>query len=94
MNNAQHHDKPLRAKLPVSDAVRWTRKAGSDYGLRLTLHIDADNYVGLLAPEYAAQIVVHDHGVIPVPEEEGVGVKPGWYYNITTLNSSSLISTE
>ncbi len=32
-----------------------TRRYGSQYGLRLTLNIDASEYVGLLAPEYGAR---------------------------------------
>ena len=68
--------------------LRWTRTPGTDYGLRVTINLDYLNYVGLLASGYGAQIVVHDQGIVPVPEEEGITVKPGQYVNRSSHGQS------
>ncbi len=52
------------------------------YGLRLTLNVHADDYVGMVAQSVGARIVVHNIDQFPVPEANGVYAAPG---EVTTL---------
>jgi hypothetical protein len=54
-----------------------TRQFGRWYGLRLTLNVHADDYVGMLAQSVGASIVVHNVDVRPTPETSPVFVAPG-----------------
>ncbi len=54
-----------------------TRKSGLWYGLRLTLNVHADDYVGMATQSVGARIVVHNLDQFPLPEANGVYAAPG-----------------
>jgi hypothetical protein len=54
-----------------------TRKSGVWYGLRLTLNVHADDYIGMVAQSVGARIVVHNIDQFPLPESNGVYAAPG-----------------
>ncbi len=54
-----------------------SRRAGVQYGLRLTLNINASEYIGLLAPAYGIRVSIHSPDDAPVPEELGFYASPG-----------------
>lgn len=54
-----------------------TRKSGAWYGLRLTLNVHADDYIGMVAQSVGARIVVHNIDQFPQPESNGVYAAPG-----------------
>ncbi|XP_042860296.1 degenerin-like protein unc-105 [Penaeus japonicus] len=56
---------------------RKTYSVGPGSGLRLTLNINASNYLAMLSPEIGLRVVVHDPRVIPFPEDEGFNIPAG-----------------
>jgi hypothetical protein len=54
-----------------------TRYLGSNYGLRLTLNLNIDKYVGEFAPRVGARVTVHHPATVPHPETAGFSVMPG-----------------
>ncbi|XP_066955766.1 uncharacterized protein [Macrobrachium rosenbergii] len=59
-----------------------TSKSGYQNGLRLTLNLDAENYVSLLSPDMGVRVVVHTPSITPIPEEEGFSSPPGFLTSI------------
>ncbi|XP_035679934.1 uncharacterized protein LOC118418202 [Branchiostoma floridae] len=57
--------------------VRNTTKVGAEYGLKLTLSIEATEYVGLFGQSPGAKITIHDVGSTPFPEGNAINTKPG-----------------
>ncbi|XP_070574541.1 uncharacterized protein [Ptychodera flava] len=52
-------------------------RPGSQYGLRLTLFIEQDEYIPLYGQEAGVRVLVHPADVTPFPEDEGITVAPG-----------------
>lgn len=46
-------------------------------GLRLTLDIEYDQYLGLFSHKSGARITVHPHDVTSFPQDYGVNAAPG-----------------
>ncbi|XP_035679932.1 uncharacterized protein LOC118418200 [Branchiostoma floridae] len=57
--------------------VRNTTKVGAEYGLKLTLSIEASEYVGLFGQAPGAKITIHSVGSTPFPEGNAINTKPG-----------------
>ncbi|XP_041464801.1 amiloride-sensitive sodium channel subunit beta-like [Lytechinus variegatus] len=54
-----------------------TSKTGARYGLHMTLMIDEDEYMGLLAPNRGAKIVIHAPNTMPFPEDDAINLATG-----------------
>ena len=65
-------EQPPRNQNPL-----MTTQAGSRHGLKLTLFIDADEYMGLLAPNVGARIAIHDRTVEPIMKTQSIAVSVG-----------------
>ncbi len=64
--------------MPTAGLYPWaTRYQGSNYGLRLTLDLQTDNYEGELASRVGARVAVHHPATVPHPEITGFTVMPG-----------------
>jgi hypothetical protein len=57
--------------------IRTTSKTGQQYGLKLTLFLDHEEYVGVLSQDAGAQVVITSHQDYPIPEDQGYGVSAG-----------------
>ncbi|XP_063877280.1 amiloride-sensitive sodium channel subunit alpha-like [Scylla paramamosain] len=57
--------------------VKSTTSTGPMNGLRLSLNINANEYVSLLSPDIGVRVIVHSPHQLPFPEEEGFNVSPG-----------------
>ncbi|CAH1241300.1 ASIC2 [Branchiostoma lanceolatum] len=57
--------------------VRNTTKVGAEYGLKLTLSIEANEYVGLFGQDPGAKVTIHSVGSTPFPEGNALNTKPG-----------------
>ncbi|KAJ8018917.1 Acid-sensing ion channel 2 [Holothuria leucospilota] len=57
-------------------------KVGSDYGLHLTLFIDALQYIGLFTEELGVRLAIHPQNIFPHPEDVGISVTPGFSTSI------------
>ena len=44
----------------AEESLKNSTKAGNQYGLKLTLFIDAEEYIGILAPRTGARVLIHD----------------------------------
>ncbi|GFO35507.1 amiloride-sensitive sodium channel subunit gamma [Plakobranchus ocellatus] len=54
-----------------------SRKSGPSDGLQLQLFLDTDEYVPGIANSKGIQVVIHDQGTLPFPDDEGIAVKAG-----------------
>ena len=61
-------------------------------GLRLTLNLDVVNYISLLSSDLGVRAVVHHPSVVPIPEEEGFSVSPGFQTSIGIRRVNTLIA--
>ncbi|XP_019629867.1 PREDICTED: uncharacterized protein LOC109474096 [Branchiostoma belcheri] len=59
------------------DIVRNTTKVGAEYGLKLTLSIESNEYVGLFGQDIGAKVTIHSVGSTPFPEGNAINTKPG-----------------
>ncbi|XP_066267851.1 uncharacterized protein [Branchiostoma lanceolatum] len=57
--------------------VRNTTKVGAEYGLKLTLSIEANEYVGLFGQDPGAKVTIHSVGSTPFPEGNALNTEPG-----------------
>ncbi|KAI8492335.1 hypothetical protein Bbelb_297880 [Branchiostoma belcheri] len=57
--------------------VRNTTKVGAEYGLKLTLSIESNEYVGLFGQDIGAKVTIHSVGSTPFPEGNAINAKPG-----------------
>jgi len=56
----------------------WTtRYLGSNYGMRLTLDLQTDNYEGEFASRVGARVTLHHSATVPHPEITGFTITPG-----------------
>ncbi len=61
-------------------------------GLTLELYVQEDEYVGLLANTLGVKVMVADHRNVPVPQDEGLALSPGFdtYIGLSKVNTVSL----
>ena len=59
------------------DQIRYTSRFGSQYGLKLTLFIEQDEYIGLFSQEAGVRIAIHKPYAVPFPEDHGFDAQPG-----------------
>ena len=57
--------------------IRNTSKTGKEFGLKLTLFLDKENYIGVLSQSSGAQIVVNSPDTPPMPESDSFVVSAG-----------------
>ncbi|XP_070562378.1 uncharacterized protein [Ptychodera flava] len=57
--------------------LRKASNTGSEFGLKLTLYTEQDEYVSIFGQEAGVRIVVHDQHTTPFPEDEGIDAKTG-----------------
>ncbi|XP_077865926.1 uncharacterized protein LOC102805083 [Saccoglossus kowalevskii] len=57
--------------------IRQATKSGADYGLKLTLFTEQNEYISLFGQQSGVRVVIHNPSTKPFPEDEGVYVKPG-----------------
>nr|XP_039273463.1 amiloride-sensitive sodium channel subunit beta-like [Styela clava] len=61
----------------LGDQLRFTSRSGTSYGLKMTLFIDQEEYIGLLTPEAGVRTIVHRPFTVPFPEDDGFDCRPG-----------------
>ncbi|KAK3790663.1 hypothetical protein RRG08_048787 [Elysia crispata] len=54
-----------------------SRSSNPSDGLQLKLFLETDDYVPGIANSKGIQVVIHDQGTLPFPEEDGMAVKAG-----------------
>ena len=54
-----------------------TMRVGSAYGLKLTLLVDVEEYIGLLAPNAGVRVAIHDPFIQPIMKTESAAVSTG-----------------
>ncbi|XP_064651985.1 degenerin unc-8-like [Lineus longissimus] len=57
--------------------IKKTSRFGSQYGLRLTVNVESEEYVGMYAPETGIRVVIHPYDATPFPEDQGVSAPTG-----------------
>ena len=57
--------------------IRSSSKTGQEFGLKLTLFLDTDEYMGLLAPTAAVRAVIHDARTRPLVRSQSFAVGAG-----------------
>ncbi|XP_077986248.1 epithelial sodium channel subunit gamma-like [Glandiceps talaboti] len=60
-----------------NSTLRKATTAGADFGLKLTLFLEQNEYIGLFGQQSGVRVVIHHPTVKPFPEDEGVYVNPG-----------------
>ena len=63
------------------DRVRKTSLFGAQNGLKLTLFIEKDEYIGLFSQVEGVRVVIHPPFTVPFPEDHGFDAKPGMATN-------------
>ncbi|XP_059164359.1 degenerin-like protein unc-105 [Physella acuta] len=53
------------------------RKSGPSAGLELTLFLETSEYIPGITNGKGLQLVVHEQGTVPFPEDEGIAINPG-----------------
>ncbi|XP_063721908.1 amiloride-sensitive sodium channel subunit alpha-like isoform X3 [Symsagittifera roscoffensis] len=61
----------------IKKPAKTTVREGSQYGLKLALFVDQDDYVGLLSPASGVRVSIHSRNIKPFPEDDGLSVSPG-----------------
>ncbi len=77
-----------------SQMFKYLCSTNKDYfvtGLRLTLYVGKDDYIGMFSPDVGARIAVHPADETPFPEDRGVSAAPGMITSIGTRLVSELI---
>ncbi|CAG5133397.1 unnamed protein product [Candidula unifasciata] len=67
----------FNSKKSANGTDLYTKFPGPEYGLRLELFLDQENYVPYLATEAGIRVLVHRKGTMPFPEDEGISIMPG-----------------
>ncbi|RUS76493.1 hypothetical protein EGW08_015747, partial [Elysia chlorotica] len=55
----------------------FSRSSNPSDGLQLKLFLETDDYIPGIATSKGVQVVVHDQGTLPFPEEDGMAVQAG-----------------
>ncbi|XP_046354905.1 acid-sensing ion channel 3-like [Haliotis rufescens] len=60
------------------------RNSGRDYGLRLSLHTQQEEYLRSFADHYGAgfKVAVHPYGLPPILSDKGISVGPGFHTSL------------
>ncbi|XP_078581260.1 degenerin-like protein unc-105 [Branchiostoma floridae x Branchiostoma japonicum] len=59
------------------DNVLETTKIGAGYGLKLTLNVESNEYIGIFGQDPGVKITVHTPGSTPLPEVNALSAEPG-----------------
>ncbi|XP_035658211.1 uncharacterized protein LOC118403579 [Branchiostoma floridae] len=59
------------------DNVLETTKIGAGYGLKLTLNVEINEYIGIFGQDPGVKITVHTPGSTPLPEVNALSAEPG-----------------
>ncbi|XP_066300458.1 uncharacterized protein [Branchiostoma lanceolatum] len=59
------------------DNVLETTKVGAGYGLKLTLNIEINEYIGIFGQDPGVKVTVHTPGSTPLPEVDALSAEPG-----------------
>ncbi len=51
-------------------------------GLRLTLNVESEEYIGMFSPSVGARITIHPRKEKPFPDYKGFNVAPGFETNV------------
>ena len=51
-------------------------------GLRLTLNVESEEYIGMFSPSVGARITIHPRKEKPFPDYNGFNVAPGFETNV------------
>ncbi|CAH1789854.1 unnamed protein product [Owenia fusiformis] len=62
----------------TQEVVFNTTKKGSRFGLKLTLNIERQEYIGLFAHGSGVRVAVHPRNATPFPEDYGISAPTGW----------------
>ncbi|GFO33308.1 amiloride-sensitive sodium channel subunit gamma [Plakobranchus ocellatus] len=54
-----------------------SRRSGPSDGLQLKLFLETEDYMPGLSTSKGIQVVIHDQGTLPFPDDEGIAVKAG-----------------
>ncbi|XP_041464799.1 amiloride-sensitive sodium channel subunit alpha-like isoform X1 [Lytechinus variegatus] len=65
-----------------NSTLKMTTKTGALSGLHLSLMVEEDEYMGLLAPIRGAKIVIHAPHITPFPEDDGISLETGSAFSI------------
>ncbi|XP_075255982.1 degenerin unc-8-like [Convolutriloba macropyga] len=52
-------------------------RVGSSFGLQITLFVDVEEYIGLLAPNTGARVAIHEPYLQPIMKTESIAVSTG-----------------
>ncbi|XP_063712493.1 uncharacterized protein LOC134840541 isoform X2 [Symsagittifera roscoffensis] len=58
--------------------IRSTSRTGQEYGLKVTLFIDEEEYIGVLSQNVGAQVLLTSPNAVPLPESEGIQLAVGY----------------
>ncbi|XP_078661500.1 uncharacterized protein LOC144905634 [Branchiostoma floridae x Branchiostoma belcheri] len=59
------------------DNVLETTSVGASYGLKLTLNVESDEYIGIFGQDPGVKVTVHTPGSTPLPEVNALSAEPG-----------------
>ncbi|XP_078661502.1 uncharacterized protein LOC144905635 [Branchiostoma floridae x Branchiostoma belcheri] len=57
--------------------VLETTNVGAGYGLKLTLNVESDEYIGIFGQDPGVKVTVHTPGSTPLPEVNALSAEPG-----------------
>ncbi|XP_045176235.2 FMRFamide-activated amiloride-sensitive sodium channel-like [Mercenaria mercenaria] len=66
----------------MDDSKFQSWRSGPEAGIKMTLHLEVDEYVERLSSGYGVRIVFHEPGTFPMPVEEGLTISPGFETSI------------
>jgi len=61
----------------LNTTAKTTSHIGAEYGLKLVLFVDQDEYVGASSSSAGVRIAIHEPNTIPFPEEHGFDAAAG-----------------
>ncbi|KAH9515276.1 hypothetical protein Btru_014043 [Bulinus truncatus] len=67
----------------VSNEKFISSKSGPDGGLEFILYLELDEYIPGITSGRGAQVIIHERGSVPFPEEEGIAIPAGQQTVIT-----------
>ncbi|XP_078662477.1 uncharacterized protein LOC144906232 [Branchiostoma floridae x Branchiostoma belcheri] len=62
--------------MGIQDEIS-TMKSGARYGLKMTLFVEKNEYVGIFGQEPGATVTIHPVNMTPFPEDHGLILRPG-----------------
>uniref|UniRef100_A0ABM0MQX8 Degenerin unc-8-like n=1 Tax=Saccoglossus kowalevskii TaxID=10224 RepID=A0ABM0MQX8_SACKO len=64
------------------DDERYSTKTGANYGLKMTLFTEQDEYISVYGRDSGARVVIHPPHVPAIPWSEGITIPPGMITSI------------